>query len=122
MLATKSAAVTLGAKRGAEKVGHLSHFPPIADKVLQFIRQRVPSTEPRCRGDHLSPSERELLLQVVEGHSTKRIAWHLGVNEITAKINLKSVLRKIRVNNRTQAAIWALDNLPELDPTPRGSV
>jgi DNA-binding CsgD family transcriptional regulator len=28
-------------------------------------------------------------------------------------VHLKSLLRKIRVDNRTQAAIWALSNLPE---------
>jgi two-component system nitrate/nitrite response regulator NarL len=77
-------------------------------------------TEPRYCVDHLSLREREVLLQVVDGHSTKRIAWHLGVSEATAKANLKSLMRKIRVNNRTQAAIWALDNLAELDPSPLG--
>jgi DNA-binding CsgD family transcriptional regulator len=38
------------------------------------------------------------------------------------KVHLKSVQRKIRVENRTQAAIWALANLPELVPPPRGFV
>jgi two-component system nitrate/nitrite response regulator NarL len=44
------------------------------------------------------------------------------MTEATVKVHLKSVLRKIRVENRTQAAIWALANLPELGDTPRGSV
>ena len=103
-------------------VEHLLNIPPIADTVLRFIRQWMPSTEPQYHGDLLSPLERELLLLVVEGHSTKRIAWRLGMSEATAKVKLKSLLRKIRVNNRTQAAIWAFANLPELDPTPSGSV
>jgi DNA-binding NarL/FixJ family response regulator len=29
------------------------------------------------------------------------------------KVHLKNLLHKIRVDNRTQAAIWALSNLPE---------
>ena len=37
------------------------------------------------------------------------------MTEATVKVHLKSVLRKISVENRTQAAIWALGNLPELD-------
>jgi DNA-binding CsgD family transcriptional regulator len=103
-------------------VEYLLQVPPIADTVLRFIRQWVPSTEPQYHGDLLAPRERELLLLVVEGHSTKRIAWRLGMGEAMTRVRLKSLLRKIRVNNRTQAAIWAFANLPELDPTPSGSV
>ena len=101
-------------------VEHLLHLPPIADTILRFIRQWAPLTQRRYRGGQLSQRERELLLRMVEGHSTKRIAWRLGMSEATAKVKLKSLLRKIRVNNRTQAAIWALANLPELDPSPLG--
>jgi DNA-binding CsgD family transcriptional regulator len=96
------------------KFGHLLRFPPIADTILRFIRRWVPPTEPLYRGDDLSPRERDLLLQVVEGHSTKRIAWHLGMSESTTKARLRRLLRKIRVNNRTQAAIWAFANLSSL--------
>jgi two-component system nitrate/nitrite response regulator NarL len=63
-----------------------------------------------------------VLLQVVEGHPNKVIAWHLGMAEATVKVHLKNVLRKIKVDNRTQAAIWALANMPELKPTPPGFV
>jgi two-component system, NarL family, nitrate/nitrite response regulator NarL len=77
---------------------------------------------PQAGNISLSPREREVLLEVVEGHSNKVIAHHLGMTEATAKVHLKSILRKIRVDNRTQAAIWALNNLPELDPSPRGLV
>jgi two-component system, NarL family, nitrate/nitrite response regulator NarL len=74
--------------------------------------------------DHtgLSPREKQTLSHVLEGHSNKLIARELGITEATVKVHLKSVQRKIRVENRTQAAIWALANLPELDTTPRGFV
>jgi len=81
-----------------------------------------PDTKSQFDGVHLSPREREVLSHVMEGHSNKIIAQHLGVTEATAKVHLTGVLRKIKVDNRTQAAIWALANLPELDPTPRGFV
>ena len=38
--------------------------------------------------------------------------------EATAKVYLQSLLRKIKVENRTQAAIWALSNLPEVNVSP----
>jgi two-component system, NarL family, nitrate/nitrite response regulator NarL len=70
--------------------------------------------EDRSNDAHLSPREKEILSLLVAGHSNKLIARHLGIAEATVKVHLKSVLRKIRVENRTQAAIWALDNLPNL--------
>ncbi|HSK41020.1 MAG TPA: LuxR C-terminal-related transcriptional regulator, partial [Arenibaculum sp.] len=40
----------------------------------------------------------------------KTIANHLNITEATIKVHLKSLLRKISASNRTQAAIWALNN------------
>jgi two-component system nitrate/nitrite response regulator NarL len=67
---------------------------------------------PRSDDANLSSREKELLSHVLEGHSNEVIARELGITEAAVKVNLKSVLRKIRVENRTQAAIWALANLP----------
>lgn len=57
----------------------------------------------------LSPREEEILKSVVRGHSNKMIARTCGVTDATVKVHMKSILRKIRVANRTQAAIWALE-------------
>ncbi len=58
----------------------------------------------------LSEREWEILQCLVEGNSNKVIARRLAITESTVKVHLKSILRKIHVNNRTQAAIWALNN------------
>jgi two-component system, NarL family, nitrate/nitrite response regulator NarL len=58
----------------------------------------------------LSPREREILQLLVTGASNKLIANRLGITEATVKVHLKTLLRKIDVNNRTQAAIWAMNN------------
>jgi len=57
----------------------------------------------------LSPREEEILKSVVRGHSNKIIARTCGVADATVKVHMKSILRKIRVANRTQAAIWGLE-------------
>ena len=57
----------------------------------------------------LSEREEEILRGVVRGHSNKMIARTCGVTDATIKVHMKSILRKIRVANRTQAAIWALE-------------
>jgi DNA-binding CsgD family transcriptional regulator len=62
----------------------------------------------------LSPNEDEMLLDVLEGHSNKLIAQRLGVTEAAAKSQLEGLLRKISVDNRTQATVWALKYAFEL--------
>ena len=68
----------------------------------------------------LSPREQEILQALVTGASNKMIANRLGITEATVKVHLKTLLRKIDVNNRTQAAIWAMNNGFTADgaPTP----
>jgi two-component system, NarL family, nitrate/nitrite response regulator NarL len=46
------------------------------------------------------------------------IAYKLGITEATVKVHLKTLLRKIDVNNRTQAAIWAINNGFTADSAP----
>jgi len=70
----------------------------------------------------LSLCERGMLSHLLEGHATNVIARHLGITEAEAKVRLKNLLRKMRVDNRTQAMAWALANLPRSDPYARGLV
>jgi two-component system nitrate/nitrite response regulator NarL len=66
----------------------------------------------------LSPREQEILQALVTGASNKMIAIKLGITEATVKVHLKTLLRKIDVNNRTQAAIWAMNNGFTADGSP----
>ena len=58
----------------------------------------------------LSGRETEILSCLVNGASNKEIANQLDITEGTVKVHLKGILKKIRVHNRTQAAIWAIQN------------
>lgn len=58
----------------------------------------------------LSRRETEILQGLLHGFANKVIAHRLAIAESTVKVHLKGVLRKIRVTNRTQAAIWALNH------------
>jgi two-component system nitrate/nitrite response regulator NarL len=58
----------------------------------------------------LSEREGQILHFLIGGASNKLIANRLGITEATVKVHLKTVLRKIGALNRTQAAIWALNN------------
>jgi two-component system, NarL family, nitrate/nitrite response regulator NarL len=65
---------------------------------------------------NLSARELQILRCLVTGHSNKIIARQLLITESTVKAHVKTVLRKLRVTNRTQAAIWAFTRGLETDP------
>jgi two-component system, NarL family, nitrate/nitrite response regulator NarL len=72
----------------------------------------------------LSSREAEILHCLMQGAPNKIIARKLEVAEATVKVHIKAILRKIRVTNRTQAAMWAVAHLPaatveEMRPGPR---
>ena len=58
----------------------------------------------------LSPREKMILRCIIEGDSNKCIARKIDIAEATVKVHVKAILRKIRVHNRTQAAIWGMNN------------
>jgi DNA-binding NarL/FixJ family response regulator len=58
----------------------------------------------------LSPREKTILHCLIEGDSNKCIARKIDIAEATVKVHVKAILRKIRVQNRTQAAIWGMNN------------
>jgi two-component system, NarL family, nitrate/nitrite response regulator NarL len=62
---------------------------------------------------HLSSREAEILSFIKRGCPNKVIARELDVAEATVKVHVKSLLRKIDVGNRTQAAVWAMSHLDE---------
>jgi two-component system, NarL family, nitrate/nitrite response regulator NarL len=59
----------------------------------------------------LSVRETAILKTLALGLSNKIIARNLDITEATVKVHVKSILRKIRAVNRTQAAIWAVTHL-----------
>ena len=66
-----------------------------------------------------SAQEYRILKHIVSGASNKLIARHMNIAEATVKVHVKTILRKLRVQNRTQAAIWAISHvtpsIPEVE-------
>jgi two-component system nitrate/nitrite response regulator NarL len=56
----------------------------------------------------LSAREKEILDCLAGGLSNKLIARQLDVAEATVKVHVRTLLRKLRAKNRTQAAIWSI--------------
>lgn len=58
----------------------------------------------------LSAREVQILCCLADGYSNKQVARELDITEATVKVHVKTVLRKLHLMNRTQAAIWAVQN------------
>ena len=88
--------------------------------------QRLPFDGSPAVDVRLSEREQTILLLLTRGASNKHIARELQITEATVKVHVKSLLRKLRAKNRTQAAMWAMNNHIEhaasiarqLDPQP----
>lgn len=76
------------------------------------------SVRPDAAGG-LSSREREVLALVAEGLPNKLIARRLEISEKTVKAHLTSIFRTIGVDDRTQAAMWAVRN--GMGPAAEGS-
>jgi two-component system, NarL family, nitrate/nitrite response regulator NarL len=62
------------------------------------------------RMNQLSCRERQVLICIAHGEPNKQIAQVCGISEAAVKAHLKAILRKTNAQNRTQAAIWAIDH------------
>jgi len=81
----------------------------MAAKILQEFRtptlQAVPEQAPV---EMLTSREIEILQQVVDGATNREIADRLYITENTVKIHLRNILEKLHLQNRIQAAVYAV--------------
>ncbi len=84
------------------------------DELLGWIEQKIGRLGGALTGESdelfvpLSPREMEILEHVTKGLSNKEIAFKLGISHQTVKNHMTAILRKLRVDDRTQAAVYAL--------------
>ena len=81
----------------------------MATKILrEFAHQARRATPAPRSGADLSPREKEVLELVTQGKSNKEIAVALAITENTVKNHLKNILEKLHLENRVQAATFAI--------------
>jgi DNA-binding NarL/FixJ family response regulator len=90
----------------AAAAGHVPLDPRVARVLL-------PATDGSRPEDGLSPRETEVLRLVARGLANKQIGRALGISERTVKAHLGRVFRHLGVADRTSAALWAREHLPE---------
>lgn len=68
------------------------------------VRQEADSVEASIEDYHLTPREREVLASLASGRTNSEIAAHLGISIKTASVHVSSILRKLDVSSRQDAA------------------
>ena len=79
----------------------------VATNSNHFVIQPVRLDEPHPR---LTEREAQILYGLAQGHSNRMIARTCDITKEAVKSHVRSILRKIGVENRTQAALWAMAN------------
>lgn len=89
--------------------GEVALSPALMAKILAEFQR--PATQPDEDGpirEELSVRELDVLEQVVSGATNREIAVRLSISENTVKKHLQSILSKLHLQNRIQAAVYAV--------------
>lgn len=88
--------------------GEIVVAPELAATLASIIQQRDRQPEQSVSiFSCLSPREMEILHHLTEGRSNKRIALQLGISDGTVKLHVKSILKKLGLHSRVEAAVLA---------------
>ncbi len=83
--------------------------PAVASRVLKEFRElAVYGNDAQPIFAPLSPREVEILDNIAQGMTNKQVAYALSISEQTVKNHMSSILRKLSVNDRTPAVVYAM--------------
>jgi DNA-binding NarL/FixJ family response regulator len=105
-----------------DELGVISHYPPVLESS-ERSNNVLPFTVPQRRSQSndlppgfmkLTARERQVLKLIAEGSSNREIAQSLDISEGTVKNHVASILGRLNLRDRTQAAIVANTVMPLL--------
>jgi len=85
--------------------------PQMTSKLVRGLQAGGNEAVARQSADKgkISPREREVLVLLARGASNKELARELDLAESTVKIHVQNILRKLNLNSRVQAAVYAVE-------------
>jgi two-component system, NarL family, nitrate/nitrite response regulator NarL len=83
-------------------------FPIHSDFLIDSAESKTSTALPQLAVPDLSVKEFKVLRCLAGGLANKLIARELNITETTVKAHVKTIMRKVDVENRTQAAIWCI--------------
>ena len=88
-------------------MGSLSISPDITQTLLRKMRK--PDPPPRSDVSALTERELDVLCALGQGYSNQEIAMQLHIEVTTVRSHISRILNKLEVDNRTQAALYAVE-------------
>jgi two-component system nitrate/nitrite response regulator NarL len=83
--------------------------PELTGALARAVRQEPETPAAQAAFSDLTPREMEILCHLAGGQSNKVIAHELGISEGTVKLHVKSILLKLAVRSRVEAAVLAVE-------------
>lgn len=99
-------------------LGRVQLHPEVAKKLMQVAAatdEPRPGPSNKSSTDSLTDREQEVLQLIAGGRSNRDIAEQLFISEKTVKTHVSNILSKLHLDDRTQAAIYALRRGPSAD-------
>jgi two-component system nitrate/nitrite response regulator NarL len=91
-------------------VGGRTVVPPdMAGVLARALQKDAPEQRGRLPFSILTRREMDILCHLAAGQSNKVIARALGISDGTVKLHVKSILRKLEVHSRVEAAVIAVE-------------
>ena len=82
--------------------------PRIAEKLLTHVRDRTSEEPAVAEATELTEREREVLKLLADGKDNAEIGRQLFISQSTVKNHIANILIKLQVENRIQAAVYAV--------------
>ncbi len=83
--------------------------PDMTGVLAKVLQNEAPVEQGRSPFSILTRRETEILCHLAAGQSNKLIARELGISDGTVKLHVKSILRKLEVHSRVEAAVIAVE-------------
>ncbi|BAD39477.1 two-component response regulator [Symbiobacterium thermophilum IAM 14863] len=82
--------------------------PRLHPEVMKRLMVRTAQPHQPSKRDLLTPRELDVLRALAHGLTNREIAERLVISETTVKTHISSILSKLQLTDRTQAALWAV--------------
>jgi LuxR family maltose regulon positive regulatory protein len=107
--------VVLVSRASSELASALTTLPGLPSRVANELSASESAEMPAPVRDSLTPREDQVLHLISLGYTNREIASELFIAEVTAKVHVRNIIRKLGVRSRTEAAITVLRGAPPVD-------
>lgn len=90
-------------------------FTVLQDSLTEVLKNALlePVVKKITSDAALTEREHEILECLANGMNNKTIGRYLGISDMTVKVHIKNLLRKLNLTSRLEAAVWKYQNKPE---------